>query len=86
MYPLVRSLSVELSPPEGDDAETRRVCRPLFDQSLGNPVLLLLEKVFRRHKRPVGMRWRMDETCNGQIRLRNVNLTEKGIEGFGQVP
>lgn len=31
--------------------------------------LLLLEKVFRRHKRPVGESWRMDETyikVNGQ--------------------
>lgn len=25
--------------------------------------LPLLEKVFRKHKRPAGGRWRMDETC-----------------------
>ncbi|MDB5744308.1 MAG: family transposase [Polaromonas sp.] len=63
MHPLVRGLSIELSPPGGNDCQERGV---FVDHSSINRwaigFLPLLEKVFRRHKRPVGVSWRMDET------------------------
>jgi len=65
VHMLVCSVSAELPPPGGNDAGARRVCRPFIDQLLGNSVsafLPLLEKVFRKHKHPVGGNWRTDET------------------------
>ena len=63
MYLLVRSLSSQLPPLGRNDCQERgiRVGHSSINRWAFR-FLPLLEKVFRKHKRPVGGSWRMDET------------------------
>ena len=59
---MVRGVSAELPAFGRDDAGARCGGRSFLDQPLGNSVSAFTGKVFRKHKRPVGGSWRMDET------------------------
>lgn len=59
---MVRCLLAESSQSRGNDGRARHLCRSFDGASLGHHEVPLFEKTFRKHKRPVGKSWRVDET------------------------
>lgn len=61
MRAVVCGLIAELAKSRGNDGGTWFRGRPFQRASLGDQTVPLFEKAFRKHKRPVGESWRMDE-------------------------
>ena len=59
---MVRCLLAESSQSRGNDGRARYLCRSFDGVSLGHQGGATARKTFRKHKRPVGKSWRVDET------------------------